>query len=60
VTFAVGEADDCTPTAGAWIAGTSAVCVQAFDCGSCHGLINLLFTIILVAGAIIEGNCDRL
>lgn len=42
VTVAVGETNDCAPAARARVAGTSAVCVQAFDCVSCHGRINLL------------------
>jgi hypothetical protein len=41
VTVAIGETNYCAPAAWAWVAGTSAVCVQAFDFGSCHGRINL-------------------
>lgn len=41
VTVAVGETDYYTPAARAWVAGTSAVCVQTFDLGSCHERIHL-------------------
>ena len=43
VTVAVGETHYCAPAARAWVAGTSAVCVQAFDCGGCHEGINCSF-----------------
>ena len=58
VTVTVGEANYCTPAAGARVAGTSAVCVQAFDLGNCHERINLSFRGKLLAGAIIEGNSN--
>lgn len=54
MTVAVGEANYCTPAAWAWVAGTSAVCVEAFDFGSCHERINLLFRGKLFASAIIK------
>jgi hypothetical protein len=54
VTVAIGVANYCAPAARARIAGTSAICVQAFDFGSCHERFNLLFRSMLFAGAIIK------
>ena len=54
VTVAVGETNYCAPAAWARIAGTSAICVQAFDFGSCHGLVNRSLRGMLFAGAIIK------
>lgn len=53
VTVAIGEANHCAPAAWAWVAGTSAVCIQAFDLRNCHGRVNLFFRAMLLADVII-------
>lgn len=53
VTVAIGEANYCAPAAWAWVPGTSAICVQAFDLRNCHGRVNLFFRGMLFADAII-------
>ena len=47
VTVAVGKANYCAPAPWAWVAGTSAICVQAFDLGNCHERVNLFFRYVV-------------
>jgi hypothetical protein len=53
VTVTVGEANYCTPAAWARVAGTSAVCVQAFYFSSSHIALNLF---VIVATSCLYNN----